>query len=151
MPRASPAFLNYFNTRWEFFQGFYFDFFSLIIGLRQKNVSIALCAAGVAKAVTVTEFCATVMAEVFDKLRAGRFRCFIHRRTVGIYRESFVMAKMSATTRAVYESVRIPGAEIEIDIGVIHFCLAGFAGLPVGESAMPFCSLVSHISLPFIV
>ena len=128
-----------------------FRFFGLIIGLRQKNVSIALCAAGVAKAVTATEFCAAVVAEILGKLKTGRFRCFIHRRAVGIYRESFVMAKMSATTRAVYESVRVPGAEIEIDIGVIHFCLTGFAGLPVGESAMPFCSLISHISLPFLV
>jgi len=99
--------------------------------LRQKNVSIALCAAGVAKAVTVAEFCAAVMAEVFDKLRAGSFRRFIHRRAVGVYRKSFVMAKMSATTRAVYESVRIPGAKIKIFVGIGDVCLVGFAGLPV--------------------
>lgn len=100
---------------------------------------------------TVAEFCAAVVAKVLGELKTGSFRCFIHRRAVGIYCVSFVMAKMSATTRAVYESVRIPGAEIEIDIGVIHFCLTGFAGLAIGKSAMPFCSLVSHISLPFIV
>lgn len=99
----------------------------------------------------VAEFCATVMAEVLGELKTGRLRCFIHRRAVGIYRESFVMAKMSATTRAVYESVRIPGAEIEIFVGIGDVCLAGFAGLAIGKSAMPFCSLISHISIPFIV
>ena len=132
-----------------------FRFFGLIIGLRQKNVSIALCSASVAEAVIIAEFVAAIVAEFLDELALSGCGgglgcgCLIYGRAVGIYCKSFVMAKVGAASRAIHKSVRIPGAEIEIFVGVGDVCLAGFAGLAIGESAMPFCSLVSHFISSF--
>ena len=56
-----------------------------------------------------------------------------------------VMAQMRSARRAIHKAVRIPRTKIQMVIRIKNRLFAGFADLPIGKSAMPLGSLISHV------
>lgn len=112
-------------------------------------VSASLCAASSAEAVSYAKFGSAIRTkgsrEDFFLLvfLYGRFLCFN-----GLNKSiPLVMAQMCSAGWAIHVSVRKPGTKIQIVIRIRNRHFTGWAGLPIDQSAMPFCPLKSHVAI----
>ena len=119
---------------------------------RPGKYSISLRAAFYAEAVSITKPCSAGVAKGGGKAILARnfLRCFLRLfcelwlavRTKRIF---FVMAQVRSASGAIYVSVRIPRTVIQNVICVRNRFLALLAYLHIGQTAMPACSLISHV------
>ena len=105
----------------------------------------SLLAAAGTKFFVLLECAATSGTEFSTAGRLCRCRCGYR----PIYCIFFVMAQGFVAGGAIYKAVCIPRSEIQTFIRVGQFCIALFAGLDIGQTAVPGCTLISHCSFSF--
>ena len=122
-------------------------------------VLLALAAAAGAEFIAFPEGLAALAAEggLFGKYGRSRgsgsfgkyWLCrgkVYHGRRLAVDRIIFIVALRLFAGGAIYEAIRIPRTETQLVIIIFHDGLAHFAGLAIGQTAMPFGSFVTHRS-----